>query len=121
MSLAGLFWLGAALGASGCGSPPAGDCQGSTACLTLALSTAGVAADPASPVVLDDLELIVRVGERTRRVRFDDRIVQAPGELPLALPELEAAPQQRLAVYLRARLGTSGQAVGAVLLRAATE
>lgn len=121
VSLAGLFWLGAALGASGCGSPPAGDCQGSTACLTLALSTAGVAADPASPVVLDDLELIVRVGERTRRVRFDDRIVQAPGELPLALPELEAAPQQRVAVYLRARLGTSSQAVGAVLQRAATE
>ncbi len=121
MRLLGLFGLGVALGASGCGAPPTGDCQGGTACLLLALATAGVAADPGLPVVLDDLELIVRVGEVSRRVRFDDHIVQVPGELPLALPELAAGPQQRVAVYLRARLGTSGQAVGALLLRAADE
>ena len=117
----GLWWFGAALGAGGCGTPPAGDCQGSPACLTLALSAPWVAADPAAPVVLDDLELIVRVGQGSRRVRFDDRIVQAPGELPLALPELATDPQQRVAVYLRARLGASGQAVGAMLMRAAAE
>lgn len=113
--------LGAALAAGGCATPATGGCQEGTTCVTLSLSSAGPTSDPGSPSVLDDLELIVRIGEVTRRVRFDDRIVRVPGELPLALPELATTPQQRVAVYLRAHLGPSGQAVGAVLLRAADQ
>lgn len=121
-------WL--TLAAGGCGSAPSDDCAGSTACVTLALSAQGL--DPAlgdSPV-LDDLELIVRVGESARRVRFDDRVLRIPVELPLPLPELTASPLQRVAVYARAHVSVSASAntgelgsqeLGAVLVRPAEQ
>lgn len=117
-----LWGLGLALAASGCGTQSSDACAGSAACVTLNLSTAGL--DPAlgSAVGLDDLELIVRVGDTTRRVRFDDRVVSAPGGLPLTLPELATNPQQRVAIYLRASARALGSyELGATVERAAAE
>ena len=97
-------------------------CSGSSTCLLLALSAESLSPALGAEGVLDDLELIVRVGEATRRVRFDDRVVRAPAELPLELPELATDPAQRVAVYLRAHASIGGetQQVGAMTERAAT-
>ena len=115
--------IGLALWGSGCATPAAPACMDGAACMTLALSAAGLDPTLGSPVVLDNLELIVRVGDTTRRVRFDDQVISAPDTLPLALPELASNPQQRIAVYLRANInvGAVTQEVGAVAQRLATE
>lgn len=112
------------LTAGGCESAPGSGCTGDTACVTLALSAAGL--DPAlgDAITLDDLELIVRVGESTRRVRFDDRVLRTPTELPLMLPELATGTAQRVALYARAHVtaGVLGsQDLAATLVRPAEQ
>lgn len=121
LSPLGLVLAGLALLAGGCGSPSGGSCAAGSGCVTLALSAAGLAAAGDS-LTLDDLELIIRVGETTRRVRFDDRVLRPPTELPLLLPELAADAEQRIAIYARAHIniGSSGsQELTAAIIRPA--
>jgi hypothetical protein len=120
-----------ALTASRCATAETDSCGDAGTCVTLSLSADPLAGSSSGngsgkSTILEDLELIVRVGDTTRRVRFDDRVVRAPGDLALPLPELVSQPQQRLAIYLRARVRASddptvAQDVGGAVQRAAAD
>lgn len=84
--------------AGGCGGEVAeATCAGPAACATLRLS-----APELGPVTLDQLEVVVRVGDRHRRLFVRDQVLRLPMVVPLPMPEMESgAGGARAALYLR--------------------